>query len=198
MEQGKAMSCEEFRDWGPLYVFQELDRHRRMVFEKHIRDCPDCRKDVEEIRAVWRTLDALPVESPSQEQNETVLRMAKRRNRSAPGRSGLKWLWGNPRRTTAFAFAVLFLALGLTGIRLIVSRGMERPYGSDVLWGDTFFYRLDEIDRTISTVQSGELSVYAFSKQDRWADDEIPVADDTDLIVVKNELEQLQRSIVGI
>jgi hypothetical protein len=192
------MSCENFKNWSELYSFRELDNRRRKVFEKHLRDCPKCRNTVDDIREVWNRIDVLSMESPAEEQNERILLMARLRKPSAPERSGVNRVWILPRRAAVFAFAVLFLALGLTGIRLMSFRKMERRFAAENFWGDSFFYRLDDIDRSISTIQSGEMSMYAFSRQDRWEDEVIPGMGDADLLGMRNELEQLQRSIVGI
>ncbi|UCH36557.1 MAG: zf-HC2 domain-containing protein [Armatimonadota bacterium] len=118
--------CKKLQDSVALYASGDLDAKDRSTVEAHLQSCSECRRAVDEMRALVAVASAEPVRVP----DELAGRIAEQVNRQravAPPPSAFKW-------STAFAFAaavaVVFGAGVLVGIRL---PGGEAPAGEAVV-----------------------------------------------------------------
>jgi anti-sigma factor RsiW len=89
----------------------ELTDDQRRSFEEHLRECPECRAELEAYTRERETLFAPDIlaEEPSETVNAEILRVC---GSSRPAPTGLGLLAGFMLKPVA---AVLFLALGMAG-----------------------------------------------------------------------------------
>ncbi len=59
------MICERLKEQMPEYLSGTLDEPSRERFLLHLESCPGCRREVEELGAVWRGLEFLPIAQPN-------------------------------------------------------------------------------------------------------------------------------------
>ena len=58
------MSCQETQQTLSLYVDDQLQLPVRAACDEHLRECPVCRAELEELRSIRRSLAALPRPAP--------------------------------------------------------------------------------------------------------------------------------------
>ena len=70
LTKGKAMettpSCKKFRLWADEYIEGELTAAEMREFEAHIAECEDCRKELEELRALKEAIKSAEKEMPAE------------------------------------------------------------------------------------------------------------------------------------
>jgi len=106
-----------------LFEYREGDAARREEIAAHLRECAECRKEMERLDAVLAALDALPMPDPGAHYGEQVWKKIapklKERKRVWRGRifaSGLFTEWFAPRRlATVGVMAALVVAAFVLG-----------------------------------------------------------------------------------
>jgi hypothetical protein len=58
------MICERVKEQMPEYLSGNLEDAAREKFVEHLEHCPRCRAEVEELGALWRSLELLPAAQP--------------------------------------------------------------------------------------------------------------------------------------
>lgn len=58
------MNCNEVMDNLSLYLDDELDEEEKILMDEHLKNCPECSRELEEYRKVIRLLNELPDEEP--------------------------------------------------------------------------------------------------------------------------------------
>ena len=70
LTKGKAMettpSCKKFRLWADEYIEGELTAAEMREFEAHIAECEECRKELEELRALKEAIKSAEKEMPAE------------------------------------------------------------------------------------------------------------------------------------
>ena len=56
------MNCRKFERWIVLSLEDEITFRQKNVLEKHLKECAECRKALEDYRSVRRLFSALPLE----------------------------------------------------------------------------------------------------------------------------------------
>jgi len=111
------MSCSRVRKWLPLYAASDLPSGKARRLEKHLGECPSCRKEVEELRAALAGIRAVAgreiLDWPEGEWNRFMARVRSEEPapRSVPVFSAF------PRKAWAAGFLIV-LALGIAGLIL--------------------------------------------------------------------------------
>lgn len=59
------MRCEDIKKNFPDYLVGDLDQSSADDIQSHIADCSACRKELEDLSAIWTKLGVLPEEHPS-------------------------------------------------------------------------------------------------------------------------------------
>ena len=58
------MNCNEIRDNLSLYIDDELNEEEKVLLEEHLKNCPECSKELEEYKRIIQMLNELPDEEP--------------------------------------------------------------------------------------------------------------------------------------
>ncbi len=58
------MNCNEVNDYLSLYIDDELSEEEKKSMDEHLKNCPDCSKELEEYRKIIQALRELPDEEP--------------------------------------------------------------------------------------------------------------------------------------
>lgn len=58
------MNCNEIKDMISLYIDRELEDEEKLLFEKHIEQCENCKKEFEEYKKIINMLQNLTEEEP--------------------------------------------------------------------------------------------------------------------------------------
>ena len=119
------MRCEDIKKSFPDYLVGDLDQSFADDIQTHIADCHACRKELEDMSAVWTKLGVLPEEQPSDGLRDRFYGMLEEYktevNRERPLHhlkqffSSLFYrFWsGRPAYRFAFGFVPLFIGLAL-------------------------------------------------------------------------------------
>lgn len=101
------------------YALNALDAHERADFEHHLADCPECSREVEELRLTANRLGAAVAEPPPDALRQRVLAQISRTRQDPPAGPRLVTSRGQqrfPRRwTIAVTSAAAVIALALAG-----------------------------------------------------------------------------------
>ncbi|KPK95941.1 hypothetical protein AMJ80_02800 [bacterium SM23_31] len=54
------MKCKQIEKYVPDYFAGGLGKDKKVLFEKHLKHCENCRKEVEELRILWDDIGKLP------------------------------------------------------------------------------------------------------------------------------------------
>ncbi len=99
------------------YVLDALDELERRQFERHLVECPDCAREVEELRATAAVLGTAVAEPPPDHLRRHVLEQVARTRQEPPGmtsrataRRTVRW---GLRLTAAAAVLAVLAAIGL-------------------------------------------------------------------------------------
>lgn len=105
------------------YVVDALEEFERRQFEAHLAECPDCAREVDELRATAARLGVAVVEQPPEHLRQRVLRQVARTRQDAPVTARTTRTPGAPRpwvtRTIAVAAVVAVLAAVGFGVAII-------------------------------------------------------------------------------
>ena len=61
------MKCKQIEKYVPDYFAGELEKDKKVLIEKHLKQCENCRKEVEELRILWDNIGKLPDVQPDEE-----------------------------------------------------------------------------------------------------------------------------------
>lgn len=94
------MICERLKEQIPEYLSGTLNESAREKFLAHLEACPNCHREVEELGAVWRGLEFLPVQQPNPAMRGRFMEMMEayqfgleQGGRRQPARKWLSGLW---------------------------------------------------------------------------------------------------------
>src|SRR5215475_12547388 len=59
------MQCEEVREQFADYVIGRLQDSARLQLTEHLRECPSCRAELDELKTIWMQLDDIPRAQPT-------------------------------------------------------------------------------------------------------------------------------------
>lgn len=128
------MNCKEVRDNLSLYIDDELNEEEKKLIEEHLKECPDCSKELKEYKKIILALNELPDEEPPvgycKRLHEKLLNTVTEKPylkeeteisnvSELPKKSNSKFRWVKYGGLAA-AFALVFLVYGLTnpGLRM--------------------------------------------------------------------------------
>jgi hypothetical protein len=96
-----------------LFGYREGEMKGRQTIAAHLRECGECRAELERMEEVFQALDAMPVPDPGEEYGAKVWRqIANRLPKHAPKRGANWWsTWFAPRRLVAAGVAAALLIL---------------------------------------------------------------------------------------
>ena len=106
------------------YVLDALETLERRQFERHLVECPDCAREVEELRATAAVLGTAVAEPPPDHLRRRVLDQVARTRQEPPGSgrttaAGVRRTMRGPMRLTAAAAVLAVLAaVGLGAVAL--------------------------------------------------------------------------------
>ncbi len=119
------MKCKQIGQYVPDYFAGELEKDKKVLFEKHLKQCENCRRELEELRILWDNIGKLPDIQPGGELRsrfiEKVDAIKADVSVNQPGKNiGGKLLvyWKSYPVLRAAAIMVLFLSGLLIGYRL--------------------------------------------------------------------------------
>ncbi len=130
-------SCRKYQRLIPLYLLEELTRDEMQRVEEHLKDCPDCRRMLEQEKALHQLLSSRRELVPSKEllwecRSKLAGCLLREVSRMSPGRQRVKLsFWGKLKQLSqesvspgwAFAVGAACLVLGL-----LLGYVVWRPY----------------------------------------------------------------------
>lgn len=115
------MNCDQTQNCM-LYLWGEMTAEESAGFVEHLSECPVCKAEVEQLRPVIRSMQAVAPEQVPQDVTERIRTRLSRSIQEQPRK-----LWITPRRALAAAAAIL-LILGLGVMwRLILGPAEQLP-----------------------------------------------------------------------
>src|SRR5215831_6204959 len=104
------MQCEEVREQFADYVIGRLQDSARPQLTEHLRGCPSCRAELDELKTIWMQLDDIPRAEPTSAVRERfeVMLQAYQDGLRRPARS-----WRRPALQFLAAAALLILGIGI-------------------------------------------------------------------------------------
>src|SRR5438309_387380 len=101
---------DHFADDLPLYALDALEGEERVTVEKHLRECSDCRSEVEQLREDW-TLIALSATGPATppHSRDRLIAAVAREPRQPQIRVRKRPVWLNGLEWAAVAAAILVI-----------------------------------------------------------------------------------------
>ncbi len=121
------MKCNHIRERAADWLRGDLSEKEREEFDRHLAECPACRKEIEELESLWGKMDMALDEEPGPELErkfDSMLEAYMNGYRAAPVREpaarGIKAFPGTWRPVFQAAAAIVLLALGV-----LFGRGME-------------------------------------------------------------------------
>jgi hypothetical protein len=118
------MKCTQIKNNFSDYLTGDIEKNSRAEIQKHVTQCDACRKELENLSAIWTKLGVLQEEQPSSELRSRfyeTLEIYKHAQEQETGRNRLgnqmdSWFHRLiPQRPVfQFSFALLFLVVGLT------------------------------------------------------------------------------------
>lgn len=198
------MSCPEFENRGLLYNSGELSTSERIAYEKHIKQCQECREELELIEETWNLMERLPFEKPCSEVLKVILRQARRKKTESSSWEKIRswFITGLPHRGLAWGLSTAVVALFLIFVIIRPFGGVGPDEGAreDLLsWEDDFLAEADWIESEIDRVESGALLVSYVSSDDEDLESEgwlSPMSREIDWI--RGKVEDLVKTIYGI
>ncbi len=113
------MSCDDAKGLFAEYWSGSLGEREEIAFEAHIAQCEACRRDADQLGALWRNLELIPAEEPGpgvRARFYDSLAAFRQGMESAPKRSlrdRLMALWpAQPAWQMAISFALLVIGVG--------------------------------------------------------------------------------------
>ena len=117
------MRPTDFQKLSVKYLYGEISKMEKKIFEEHLAVCEGCRKEFEEMKQAYRLLEKLPAEDPAISIRGKVLDYA------AQYRERKKNLWDyfldflyTHKKSLRYATAVLMLFIGITMIFIYLGR----------------------------------------------------------------------------
>ena len=199
------MSCSEFKKKGYLYFFRELSKPERAIYRKHVKKCPDCREELEKLRATWHVMERAEHERPSPGIRETILEHARRKSaRTSVGeklRSWMGWWETHPSLSLGVSAAAVAVILLFVFVRPFERFRLDRPaQEAGYEWQDDFLAQADWMEQEINRIESGNLLASYYPSEDEYSefneDFVSPLSEDLNRI--RGEVENLMEAIYGI
>ena len=198
------MTCPDFEKKVYLYLSGELDASEKNEFESHLKECLTCEKEFKDIQQTWLAMEHLPENKPAPEIRQTILREAQKAVVKPSRFSGLstwidtwiiprKWLWGLSTAAVAVTL-VLFI------IQPFGRKEQDQLVQADILsWDDDFFSQAELINSEIDRIESGQfMTTYTFMEEDLIGFEETLSPMSEDLNWIREQVENLMRTIYGI
>lgn len=114
------MTCDEIKTLFSEYWSQTLGEKDELEFEAHIATCDSCRRDAEQLGALWRKLALIPAEEPGPQvrarfyDSLTAFRHGLESAQKKRWRDRLLALWpAQPAWQMGISFALLAIGVGL-------------------------------------------------------------------------------------
>lgn len=127
------MQCKNAQELFSDYIESKIDRALTVSFENHLQGCPQCLKEVEQLRTMWGALDELPRAEPPAFFHENIMsRVAQEQAKveEETTRRRTFWDFGAIFRPRATAFAAAALVLLLAGAEVVqTQRASLGPVG---------------------------------------------------------------------
>ena len=122
------MSCGQYTDKLALMATGDLEPVERRELEQHLKECPSCRAELEELRVVVAMFgtghaDALTDIERLQLENEIYRKLAARGSHEPVARSGSRVV----RTLLRMAAAIAIFALGYAAHALLTPPGQPEP-----------------------------------------------------------------------
>lgn len=109
------MLCERAEELYSDYIDGTIQKSLLVPLESHLKECPNCRAQVEELRQVWKMLDVAPVVEPPAGFREEVWRRIDTAAQVRQPRPRLSWRALFTRPVLGWAAAALLLVV-LAGV----------------------------------------------------------------------------------
>lgn len=107
------MKCEDFRELISLYIDDELDEANKNELIKHLENCPLCRKEYEELKALKEMLGKIGDEElPENFHNELMAKIKPAKEKTKKK----KFVWSRYSSLAASICAVLLVGGALVGM----------------------------------------------------------------------------------
>jgi hypothetical protein len=127
------MTCQNIKELFPEFLTGELDKESQERVQGHLASCDSCRKELEDLSAIWTKLGVITEEQPSSDMRTrfyTMLEAYKQGMAQEKQPSRIKAFFGDvfysvwPKRPAyQFSMALVFLIVGVAaGIFLSSSR----------------------------------------------------------------------------
>ncbi|HHW67205.1 MAG: hypothetical protein PWP07_2172 [Epulopiscium sp.] len=114
------MSCEQFREAMSPYIDGLLEDDKKVLFEDHLKSCPDCNEEFEQFKVIMNEIHHLPqMELPDYYHQELLLKLYQKSEEKKQHRKGFSQNW-KVFSTLAAGFIVLMFVLGN-----LVNMGMD-------------------------------------------------------------------------
>ena len=127
------MKCKQIGQYVPDYFAGELKKDKKVLFEKHLKHCENCRREVEEDRILWDNIGKLPDVQPGGELRSRFIEKVDGIKAdllvNQPGKNiGVKLLgyWKSYPVLRAAAIMLLFLSGLLIGYHLGENSGVQK------------------------------------------------------------------------
>ncbi|NLM12932.1 MAG: DUF4349 domain-containing protein [Epulopiscium sp.] len=70
------MSCEQFREAMSPYIDGLLEDNEKLLFEEHLKSCPNCNEEFEQFKEIMKEIHSLPeIELPDHYHEELLLKL---------------------------------------------------------------------------------------------------------------------------
>jgi hypothetical protein len=130
----KYMRCEKAQELFSDYCDGTIQNAMRVPLENHINECTSCKKEIEELRAVWHILDSAPVIDPPASLRAMVWQKinTEKIEQAASKRENRLFTWKNLLRKPVLAWgaaAILILMLAtITMPGKFIPAGFPNPF----------------------------------------------------------------------
>jgi hypothetical protein len=201
------MPCPDFKGKDILFLSGELKKSDRIRYLRHLKQCDECQKVLDDTRQMWNQISKLPDAEPSQNVRSRILNEAKRHveGKRSANKKIVRIRYWTPNPKLVWTFSTVFgVALLLIMIYIFVrpvQLDMTDPSDTEpnLAWQDDFLSEAAFLDSEIDRIDSGQLLVNYFSEDEQggeWKDQLSTMSDDLDWI--RSEIDNLMENLFGI
>ncbi|WP_341877040.1 DUF4349 domain-containing protein [Defluviitalea saccharophila] len=109
------MSCEQFREAMSPYMDGLLEDNEKILFEEHLKSCPNCNEEFEQFKLIMEEIHSLPeMELPAHYHQELLLKLYQKKEERKYQKKGFSKSW-KVLSTLAASFIFLILVLESIG-----------------------------------------------------------------------------------